>query len=150
MYKHLLLPTDGSELSHRAVAHGLGLAKRLGARATVLTVTEPMPIVGGMETAIAFPEESYRKSAAELSAQILDRAREEAASVGVPCETVHIANRVPAEAILEAADTHGCDAIVMATHGRHGLSRFILGSQASKVVSHSRIPVIVCPPVERG
>ena len=149
MFKHLLIPTDGSELSEMALNYAIELAKALPARITVVNVTEPLPIVGAFETGMPFPEEEYEKGAAQLAQKHLSSAEDKARAAGVTCETVHIRDEAPAEGILQAAKDCGCDAIVMSTHSRHGLSRMILGSQANKVVTNSPIPVLVCPPPGR-
>ena len=149
MYSHLLIATDGSDLSEIAVERGLKLAKSLSARATVITVTEPLPIVGSFETGIPFPEEDYEKGAAQLASSLLAKVAEKARALEVNCETVHVKDQTPAEGILQTATERGCDLIVMSTHSRHGLSLMILGSQANKVVTHSPVSVLVCPPPGR-
>lgn len=149
MYKHLLIATDGSELSELAVDQGLELAKALSARVTVVAVTEPNPIVGGFETTLAFPEDEYEKGAAELASKRLAHVAEKAKSLGVACETEHVRDQYAAEGILQVARDRTCDLIVMSTHSRRGLSRMLLGSQANKVVTHSSVPVLVCPPPGR-
>ena len=143
MYRHILLATDGSELADRASTHALELAKALGAKFTVVTVTEMFP--SGPYSPIPWPADIERyEAAATLSAEtILDKVRETARSLGVDCEARHVATRPAAEGILTACRDHGCDLIVMASHGRSGLSRLMLGSQANKVVTLSTVPVLV-------
>jgi nucleotide-binding universal stress UspA family protein len=144
MYKHILIATDGSDLAARALAQGLSLAKALASKVTVATVTEPWgaQVVG--EAAIAFPFEQYEKAVSANAVEILSKASEAASKAGVSCTTVHIKERHPAEGILEAAKERTCDLIVMASHGRRGLSRLFLGSQAHNVITHSTIPVLIC------
>ncbi len=144
MYKHILIATDGSELAGKALEQGLSLAKALAARVTIVTVTEPWATQITGEAAIAFPIEMYDKSVAANAADILAKASAVAAKSGVPFDTLHVKERYPAEGILDAAKSKGCDAVVMASHGRRGLSRLLLGSQADNVVKHSTIPVIIC------
>ena len=143
MYKHILIATDGSELAGRAITAGLGLAKALKAKVTVVTATEPWTTMMTGEAAVAFPIEEYEKAGAENAARILSAASATAKSADVACETVHV-NDFPAEAIVETAKAKGCDLIVMASHGRRGLSKLLLGSQATRVLTLSQVPVLVC------
>ena len=144
MYKHILIATDGSELAAKAVPAGLRLAKALGARATSINASEPWTAMVGAEgAAFNFPIDEYEKAAADSAARIFDEVRKEASSLGVECNTVHVQN-FPAEAIIETAQTQGCDLIVMASHGRRGIARALLGSQAARVVTLSSIPVLIC------
>jgi nucleotide-binding universal stress UspA family protein len=143
MYKHILIATDGSELAHKAVEQGFAIAKALGAKVTVVTVTEPWTAVVPGEMGMAFPIDEYEKGAAENAGNILDIVKREAATAGVACETVHMADQFPADGIIATAKDKGCDLIVMASHGRRGISRLLLGSQANQVVVHSTVPVLV-------
>jgi nucleotide-binding universal stress UspA family protein len=144
MYKHILIATDGSELAGKAVASGLELARQLEAKVTAVTATEPWStMVTGEAAALAFPIEDYEKAAAENATRILSAVAEAAKKQGVVCETVHV-NNFPAEAIIDAAKAKGCDLIVMASHGRRGIVRVLLGSQAVRVLTLSTIPVLVC------
>lgn len=143
MYKHILIATDGSELASKAVSTGLALAKQLNAKATALTATEPWTAMMMGEPAIAFPIAEYEKAAAENAARILAEVSGSAKKLGLACETVHVMN-FPAEAIIETAKARGCDLIVMASHGRRGLARALLGSQATNVLTHSTVPVLIC------
>jgi len=144
MYKHVLIATDGSELAAKAVTAGLELAKHLKAKATAVTATEPWAAVVTGEAALGFPLAQYEKAAAEASAHILSAVSDAANGRGVVCATVHAKDRYPAEGILETAKTNGCDLIVMASHGRRGLSRLLLGSEAVRVLTHSTVPVLIC------
>lgn len=144
MYKHILIATDGSELAGKAVTTGLKLAKALGARVTAMTATEPWTaMVGPDGPAFAFPIEEYEKASAKRAKEILGVVRKEAQSLDVDCATVHV-NDFPAEAIIAAAKNNECDLIVMASHGRRGIARALLGSQAARVVTLSAIPVLIC------
>jgi nucleotide-binding universal stress UspA family protein len=144
MYKHILIATDGSDLAGKALTQGLSLAKALSSQVTVVTVTEPWatPVMG--EVAIAFPLGEYEKAVSANAAEILSKASEVASKVGVSCTTVHVKLRHPAEGILETAKARTCDLIVMASHGRRGVPRLLLGSQAHNVITHSTIPVLIC------
>ena len=88
--------------------------------------------------------ERYKKHAATLADQYLDVAKSIAAAAGVPCDLVHIEHEQPYQAIIDTAQNRGCDVIQMASHGRHGVSAIVLGSETLKVLTHSAIPVIVC------
>ena len=144
MYRHLLIATDGSDLATDAVAHGLALAKALGAKVTAVTVTEPFPSFAIADGSLALPLQEYEEAAAASAAKILADVSAAARMKGVDCDVVHVNDRRPAEGIVEAAKARGNDLVVMATHGRRGLSRLALGSQANEVVTLSPVPVLVC------
>ena len=144
MYEHLLIATDGSELARKAVEQGLALAKALNAKATAITVTESWVTVVSGEMAMGFPIDEYDKSCAANAANILSEVTELAKQTGIACDTIHVKDRFPADGIIETAKTRGCDLIVMASHGRRGLTRLLLGSQANQVVTHSTVPVLIC------
>lgn len=144
MYAHILIATDGSELAEKAVEQGLKLAKTLGSKAMAITVTEPWTAAVSGEWAVHFPVEEYEKVAATNAQKILDRVGEAAVRIGVACETVHIKDQFPAEGIVEEAAARGCDLIVMSSHGRRGLVKFVLGSQATRVLTHSDVPMLIC------
>jgi nucleotide-binding universal stress UspA family protein len=143
MYKHILIATDGSQLANKAVMAGLMLAKTLGAKATAITASEPWTAMMIGAPAFAFPIEDYEKAAAENAARVLAGVSETAKKVVVACDTVHVTG-FPAEAIIETAKKRKCDLIVMASHGRRGIARALLGSQATRVLSLSTIPVLIC------
>jgi nucleotide-binding universal stress UspA family protein len=126
MYRHILIPTDGSELSQRGVAHGLALAKSVGAKVTAIYVVEPLLAVTGD------------------FASVLDRAENAAREAGVFCETMQKENVQPDQAIVAAAEDKGCDLIVMSWHGRSGLSTLLIGSVTNKVLTYAKTPVLVC------
>ena len=147
MYTHILIATDGSELARKGVQHGLSLARRLGARATIVNVGEPTGshIFVGEEasTASIADIQRQRQRQLEASAAILAKVKQEAEAMGVPAETVYVEDMRPAQAIVDAARQRDCTLIVMASHGRRGLGRLLLGSQATDVLAHSHIPVLV-------
>jgi len=143
MYKHLLIATDGSELAGKAVCTGLELAKALGAKVTAVTVTEAWATTVSGEAALVFPVEEYERAAAQNAARILADVAAQAKKQGVACETMHV-TEFPAEGIVATCKDKGCDLIVMASHGRRGLSRVLLGSQAVRVLTHSTVPVLIC------
>lgn len=137
MYTHILIPTDGSELAQKGVDHGLTLAKNLGSKATIVTVTEPYPL-NSPATMASWAE--AQENHAEVA---LGLAKEAAEKIGVTIDAIHTSDESPAEAIVNTADDLGCNLIVMASHGRRGISRLLLGSQAAEVVHYSKIPVLV-------
>jgi nucleotide-binding universal stress UspA family protein len=126
MYRHILIPTDGSELAERGVAHGLALAKSVGAKVSVIYVVEPLLAVTGD------------------FASVLDRAGNAAKEAGVSCETIQVENGQPHQAIIAAAGDRGCDLIVMSSHGRSGISVLLIGSVTNKVLTNAKTPVLVC------
>jgi len=145
VYKHILIPTDGSAASERAIATGIALAKVLGARVTGFHAAPPaVPLVLGKQLAKAYMSRDEREQAIEQAAVrylgVIGRA---AAKAGVSCETMHVTSDFPADAILEAARSRKCDLVVMASHGRHGLAAMLLGSETQKVLTHAKIPVLV-------
>ena len=144
MYNHILIPTDGSELSKLAVYEGVALAKALGARVTVITVTTPFHVFTTNPRMVTDTPEEYKKQMAALAGQYLDVAKNIAAAAGVTCDLVHLEHEQPYQAIIDTAQNRGCDVIYMASHGRRGVSAILLGSETLKVLTHSAIPVIVC------
>ena len=145
MFKHLLVPTDGSELSQATVKRAVSFAKEAGARVTFFYAQPdfPMPIYG--EGALIDPTtpEQFAKSAKEEAERILEAAKKVADDVGVTADSDTVVNEVPYEAVIDAADRHGCDLIFMASHGRRGISALLLGSETQKVLTHSKIPVLI-------
>jgi nucleotide-binding universal stress UspA family protein len=151
MYANILLSTDGSEVARQGVKHGMALARALNAKATVITVTEPLPIYYGSGHASGWmpsQEEFDRFDAAckEQAGKLLDEAQDMAKQVGVSAELLHVPNAHPATAIIETAKSRGCDLIVMASHGRRGLRKLFLGSQTSEVLVDGSVPVLVVHP----
>ncbi len=147
MYKHILIATDGSELAQKAVLQGLELARQLGAKATAVTVTEPwdaLSMAALAERQLPNPVADYGERMSAQANRVLWWVREAARKHGQACMTMYVKDRHPAEGILEAAAAEGCDLIVMASHGRRGLSKLLLGSQAMKVATLSPVPVLVC------
>ncbi|MBS0220496.1 MAG: universal stress protein [Proteobacteria bacterium] len=144
MYQHILISTDGSEVARKGVDHGLSLAKSVGAKVTIVMVTEPFPIYAGPEW-IPGPSEmaDYEAGQKEAATKILAAAKAAADRLGVAAETVHVPGAQPAEAIVATAAGRQCNLIVMASHGRRGLRRLLLGSQTSEVLVSSPVPVLV-------
>lgn len=144
MYQHILIAIDGSELAQKALDQGIALAQALDARVTIVTVSEPWHSYAVGEATMPFPVKEYQESVAEWALDILNHAKALAQAAGVSSTTIHIKDDYPADGILTAADRNDCDLIVMASHGRRGLSRLVLGSQANHVVTHSARPVLIC------
>ena len=146
MHKHILIATDGSEPSSKAVTYGIALAKEHKALVTVITATEPWSAFNlALETGIGIPEplRQYESEAAEAAKAILDKAAQLGALHGVACNLIHVPDQHPAEAIIETAKKNGCDLIVMASHGRRGVDRLLIGSRTSEVLTQSKVPVLV-------
>ena len=144
MYKHILISTDGSEVARKGVDHGLSLAKSVGAKVTIVMVTERFPMYGGSEW-IPGPTEmaAYETAQKDAATKVLDAVKAAADRLGVLVQAVHVPEAQPAEAIVATAKDRGCDLIVMASHGRRGLRRLLLGSQTSEVLVSSEVPVLV-------
>jgi nucleotide-binding universal stress UspA family protein len=144
MYKNILIATDGSEIARKAMHDGLALARCLGARVSVVTVTGPRSEAALGETVFAPSVEDFNKICAQEAARILSEVDEAGAAAGVQCKVVHVGDKFPADGILETAEQLGCDLIVMGSHGRRGLAKFLLGSQATEVLTRAKVPVLIC------
>jgi nucleotide-binding universal stress UspA family protein len=144
MYHHILLPTDGSELSQKAIAHGIALAKTHSAKITALHVTAPFSI-STFESITVAPNaaEQHLERARAVASRHLDVVADAAKAAGVACNTVHAVNHHPYQAIIDTAKSKECDLIAMASHGRRGVSAIVLGSETVKVLTHTTIPVLV-------
>jgi nucleotide-binding universal stress UspA family protein len=146
MYRHILVATDGSELAEHGVAHGLALAKSLGAKVSVIVVVE------GVEGLVRFSRSGqaaveiarYAEWRKEHGTSVLNRAANAAKEAGVSCETILVENEQAYQAIIAAAEDKGCDLIVMTSHGHSGLSKLLLGSVTNEVLTYSKTPVLVC------
>ena len=146
MYKHILIATDGSELADKGMEHGLSLAQALGAKVTVLSVSEPMEErvrQAALTAGVHDPAGRYDQSIADEMKSRFTSIEKRAADLGVVVVLTHEIDENPAEAIVRLADREKCDLIVMSSHGRRGVRRFVLGSQTAEVVTHTGIPVLV-------
>lgn len=143
MYKHILIATDGSDPAERAMKDGFGIAKALGAKVLAVTVTRPWYAVAAGELMVAFPENEYMAGAKQLADANLKVATDAAQAAGVACEALHVIHDYVHQGIIETAQKHHCDLIVMGSHGRSGLERLFLGSETHKVLAHTTIPVLV-------
>ena len=146
MYKHILIATDGSSLATQAVEHGFALAKERNAKVTVVTVTElwsAADIAHEVRQGRPDPIGQFEGLAEAGARKILDAAAARGAAHGVSCDLVHVRDQHPAEGIIATANDKGCDLIVMASHGRRGVSRLVLGSKAYEVLSHCKVPALI-------
>ena len=143
MYAHILIPTDGSELAEKAVRDGIALAKRIGAKITALTVLPPFHMFTTDTQMLEDTPAQYKIRVQEDAKKTLGAVASAAKAAGVACETVQVEHEHPYQAIIDTAASKGCDLIVMASHGRHGISAIVLGSETVKVLTHTKIPVLV-------
>jgi nucleotide-binding universal stress UspA family protein len=143
MYSNILIPTDGSELSEKAVQHGIALAKRIDGKIVVLTVLPSFHTFTTDAQMIEDTPAQYEARMHEHARKTLGAAATAAQAAGVVCTTVQVEHEQPYRAIIDTAASKGCDLIVMASHGRHGISAIVLGSETVKVLTHCKIPVLV-------
>jgi nucleotide-binding universal stress UspA family protein len=147
MYKHILVPTDGSELSDKAVEAAIKLAHLLGARITAFHAMEPYPLQGAYAAEASgvaeLQPEIFAERSEEYAKRVLDTCKKAATAANVECTTEYATSRSPSDAIVTKARAEKCDLIVMASHGRRGLEGFLLGSETHKVLTHTSIPVLV-------
>ena len=143
MFKNILIATDGSDLAAKAVEQGVLFAKEIGAKITAVTVTEPFHAVSVKPSQLEYTPIEYKKHAEAHAAKVLGTVSDAAKAAGVACETVHVEHEHIYQAIIDAAEARRCDLVVMASHGRRGVSAVVLGSETVKVLTHSKIPVLV-------
>ena len=143
MHTHILIPTDGSDLSYEAIQYGTALAKAVNAKVTGVTVSPPIHVLAVAPDTIADTLESYGQRMATVAAQRLDKVKEAAEAARVNYELVHVEHENPYKAIIDVANAKAWDLIVMASHGRRGISAIVLGSETLKVLTHSTVPVLV-------
>ena len=141
MFKHILVPTDGSELSRAAVRQGVELARHSGARVTFLHVVMPFHVVAASRERLTDPRGEYEKHARQRAERLLDECQEAARQAGVPSEGRFTFNERPYEDIVKAAED--TDLVVMASHARRGLKALLLGSQTHSTITHGQTPVLV-------
>lgn len=146
MYEHLLVPVDGSELSNKAIEHSIGLAKMLGASITGLTAEPPLPVLVVEQAAVAYDVATFQEHEKRCEAharEILEAFGAKARHAGVHFDGQFLITDNVQQAIVDMAQKQGCDLIVMATHGRHGLDALIHGSLTKSVLAHSQVPLLV-------
>ncbi|MGE4111535.1 MAG: universal stress protein, partial [Burkholderiales bacterium] len=145
-FKHILLPTDGSNLADRAIVRGMALAKTVGAKLTLLTVVPEFRMIADESFAVPMSAElksRYEKEAKARAAKKLETVRQRMTRAGLKSDVVLIASDLPYQQIIAVAGKRKCDLVVMASHGRRGLTGLLLGSETVKVLTHSKIPVLV-------
>ena len=143
MFKRILVPTDGSAISASAVDHAFAFAKEIGAHVVVITVTEPFHVFALDAEQIEETPASFQFEVHRRAGLLLSDAQNKADARGVPCRTMQSESENPHQAIIEAADDCDCDLIIMASHGRKGVSALLIGSVTMKVLTHSKLPVLV-------
>lgn len=145
MFKHFLVPTDGSELSRKAISKAITLAKEVGAKITFFYARPDYPVAFYGEGALIDPTtpERFAEIADHQAQDILQAATTEGRAAGIECDGISEVSDVPYEAIIKASEAVGSDLIFMASHGRRGIAGLLLGSETQKVLTHSRTPVLV-------
>jgi nucleotide-binding universal stress UspA family protein len=143
MFKHILLPTDGSELSEAAIKEGMQFAKSINASVTGIHVILPFHILTIHTLMLEDTEEQYARDSVARAKQYLAVIENAAKDAGVPCDTLYVTSNDPYDAITKTAWDKQCDLILMASHGRRGVQGLLLGSETQKVLTHTRIPVLV-------
>ena len=142
MYKHILIPTDGSDITAKAVESAVGLARSLGAKLSTITVKEPFPYSAISEMQPTPPQEFFdaqERIAAKRVTEVVAAAK----TAGIGCQAHTVEALHPWEAIIDHAKRMECDLVVMASHGRRGVSALLLGSETQKVLTHTKVPVLI-------
>lgn len=142
MFKRILVPTDGSEITAKATATAISLAKVHGAEVFALSVKEPFPYSAVSEIQPSPPQEFFDAQERVATGRV-NEVRNAAAAAGVPCQAHTVEALHPWEAVIDHAKSQGCDLIVMASHGRRGMAALLLGSETQKVLTHCDLPVLV-------
>ena len=142
MFKRILVPTDGSDITAKAIDTAVGLARTLGAQIQAISVKEPFPYSAISEMQPTPPQEFF-DAQERIAAKRIQAVTAACAAAGVSCEAFTIEALHPWEAIIDHAKTQQCDLLVMASHGRRGVSALLLGSETQKVLTHSSVPVLV-------
>ena len=142
MFKRILVPTDGSDITAKAVDTSIALAKSVGAKLYTISVKEPFPYSAISEMQPTPPQEFF-DAQERIAAQRVQKVSELCAAADVPCQAHTVEALHPWEAIIDHAKRMECDLLVMASHGRRGVSALLLGSETQKVLTHSKVPVLV-------
>ena len=143
MFKHILIPTDGSPLAEGAALKAIGLAKALGAKVTAVTVVPRFHLLTYDTGMLEETRDEFDRQCAAHAERNLNAVRQAAAEQGVACQVQQRQSDDIHDAILEVAREKGCDAIAMGSHGRHGIAGIVLGSVTQRVLAHASIPVVV-------
>lgn len=147
MFKHILIPTDGSKLASKGIKAGVKLARTAGAKVTgvyVIPPYQPPRFSEGSDLRGVLTPSQYREQAEKEARRALAMVEIEAETAGVPCETRSVTASAPWQGILQVARARKCDQITLASHGRGALGGLLLGSETQRVLAHSRLPVLVC------
>jgi nucleotide-binding universal stress UspA family protein len=143
LFKNILIATDGSDLAAKAVEQGIPFAKEIGAKITAVTVTEPFHLLSVAPSQLEYTPIEYKKHAEAHAEKVLGTVSAAAKLAGVDCDVLHVEHEQVYQAIIDAASARRCDLIMMASHGRRGVSAVVLGSETVKVLTHSKNPVLV-------
>lgn len=146
MYKKILVPTDGSELSDQAATAAIEFAKLCSADVVALSVAEPYPLMPAAEGAMVIDTGFEADILEKMAQENADKVAKQARDAGLHAEALTVFSVVPHEEIIRTATEHGCDLIFMASHGRRGLSKLLAGSVTQNVLAYSSIPVMVLRP----
>jgi|KBSSwiStaDraftv2_1062776.scaffolds.fasta_scaffold10122_2 nucleotide-binding universal stress UspA family protein len=144
MFKHILVPTDGSQIAEQAAARAIDLAHSVGAGITAVHVSPQFHVFTYRSAMLEETRGEHERDAEVHATGYLDRVRRAAVERGVSCDVVRTVGDNVAHSIMQVAMERGCDLIVMGSHGRHGLGGMLLGSQTQRVLGESAIPVLVC------
>ena len=144
MFKHILLPTDGSSLSEAAIRKGIQFSKSIGARVTGFYAMPEFHVFTYKTEMLEDTKEQFARDSKAHAKKYLDVIEKAANDAGVVCDTVLATSDEPYEAIIQTAQDQGCDLIMMASHGRRGVRALLLGSETHKVLTHTKLPVLVC------
>ena len=143
MFKHILLPTDGSERSEAAIQKGIQFAKTINAKVTGFHVILPFHVFTTQTKMLEDTKEQYERESKAQAEQFLGVMKKAAEKAGVSCDTDYVTSDDPYKMIIGAAEKKGCDLIMMASHGRRGVQGLLIGSETQKVLTHTKIPVLV-------
>jgi nucleotide-binding universal stress UspA family protein len=143
MFKHILMPTDGSELSEAAIQKAIQLAKSINAKVTGFHVILPFHVFTTKTQMVEDTREQYERESKIQAEQFLGVIKKAAEKAGVSCDADYVTSNHPYEMIINAAEKKGCDLIMMASHGRRGVQGVLIGSETQKVLTHTKIPVLV-------
>ena len=143
MFTNIVIATDGSDLAAKAVEQGVLFAKEIGAKITAVTVIEPFHLLSVEPSQLEYTPIEYQKHSRAHAEKVLGVVSAAAKSAGVVCDALHVEQELVYRAIIEAAEARRCDLIAMDSHGRRGVAAVVLGSETVKVLTRSKIPVLV-------
>lgn len=144
MFKHILVPTDGSELADKAAMQAIEVAKSLGSKLTFVRITAPPAPIVIEGVVVAYPAEELRAQMKERVTSHLGGLDAAAKTAGISSASLHVEHDQPWKAIIESAERIGADLIMMGSHGRKGVAALVIGSETHKVLTHTKLPVLVC------